>query len=626
LILNFTLILGIPFATSDTTNQPKYGGTLIVERTSDPNMVNPVLLSGTGVIYGQVFEGLISLDTDLTLRPELATSWTESEDGLSWTFTLRDNVTFHDGTPLTSADVKWSLEAAMEYNSATKSNLIMFDSIEAPDNYTVVIRLQFPYPLFPKLITREYVNVVPKHVYNTTDIETNEFNWKPIGSGPFKFKEWVDGDHITLERYENYWQEGKPYLDKIVMKIVPGSTAKMLALEVGEVDYLPGRVLTFSDISRLAALEHINHTINGYDRATIITCDVGFNMRHEILGIQEVRQAIAHAIDKQEWVDKVYYGWATPVDSLIPESCDWGYNPDAPKYEYNVAKANQMLDQAGFPLVDGTRFSFEIICSTVSDRGLASEIFVEQMEDVGIDVTFTSMKTSALKNIVGEDPEHPWDAYMMSKVVTNIDPLLTLRKFFHSDMIKLEYSTSMNIQGYNNSRVDELFDLAMPELNLTKRGEYTKELQDILNTELPIIPGVDKIYVGLFNNAFMGIPSGASCQVGLEGWDDVYWIQGSTYSEASATDLIAQAESEVERLGNEGYDVTEASASLAQAKNHFATGDWTSAYQSAEEALNLCSAMTTQRLLMYVGIIAVVIIVIVAVVFIWRRRRSPKGS
>ena len=199
------------------------GGTVVITTTPEPSTITNALSSAptTAEVATKIFDGLLEYDQDLNPKPSLAESWDVSEDGKTVTFKLREGVKWHDGEPLTSADVQFSLmEVVKLYHPRGKGNLGPVNSIDTPDDLTVVMHLDHPYvPLLRGLSSLESP-IVPKHIYAGTDFRNNAAVNKPIGTGPYKFVDWVKGSHIRLERNPDYWRDGKPYLDSLIFRFI----------------------------------------------------------------------------------------------------------------------------------------------------------------------------------------------------------------------------------------------------------------------------------------------------------------------------------------------------------------------------------------------------------------------
>jgi peptide/nickel transport system substrate-binding protein len=216
--------------------------TIVVAMTADPGAINSAITTSgnTHFVADQIFNGLVGLDDQLNPVPELAASWDIGAGGKVYTFKLQPNVKWHDGQPFTSADVKFSFEQALlKFHSRTKAGLEkVLESIDTPDDGTVVFSFKQPYgPLLQRLDVVE-APIIPKHIYEGKDLQKDPANLQPIGTGPFKFVEYVKGDHVTLERNPDYFRAGLPHLDKVIFRIIPDANTATLALEQGEVDYL----------------------------------------------------------------------------------------------------------------------------------------------------------------------------------------------------------------------------------------------------------------------------------------------------------------------------------------------------------------------------------------------------
>ncbi len=216
--------------------QPKYGGTLVMVHT-DPDLMNPVATPGWLQFQRMSFNGLIDYDAQGNIVPSVATSWEISEDGLTYTFQLRQDVKWHDGKALTAGDVQFTYEKILDPQIASRFNLNFqaVQDVQAPSPSTVVITLKQPDPVF---LAHLWAGIIPRHIWEKEDFAKSQYNVRPVGSGPWKLKEWVRGDHMIFEANPDYFQ-GRPYLDRIIVKVIPDATVAFAALEKGDVDYFP---------------------------------------------------------------------------------------------------------------------------------------------------------------------------------------------------------------------------------------------------------------------------------------------------------------------------------------------------------------------------------------------------
>jgi peptide/nickel transport system substrate-binding protein len=344
---------------------PKRGGTLTVIAQPEPVILTAALStsSPTGTFSSNVFDGLIEYDNDFHLKPGLAEKWDLSQDGKTLTLNLRHGVKWHDGQPFTSADVKWTLENVWKkYHPRNQALFANADRVDTPDDYTVIIRFSKPSLAVLSSLNSNGAQVLPKHLYEGTDILNNPYNNKPVGTGPFIFRKWVKGDYILLERNPDYWDKGKPYLDKVIYRVIPDGGARTAALENGEVQYASLSPVPARDAQRLAKLPTLRIQTAGYEwLSPWLFLDV--NVDRPILKDVRVREALYRSIDRDAYNRVVWYGFGKPAVSPVVSTLKEFFNPDVPKYPYDVKQANALLDAAGYKArPDGTRFKLTIDC------------------------------------------------------------------------------------------------------------------------------------------------------------------------------------------------------------------------------------------------------------------------
>ena len=298
--------------------EPVRGGTVVVAVASDPGGLNPAITTQGGVhlICGSIFSGLVAHDFELKPVPDLAERWEVSTDGRTYTFHLAPNAVFHDGAPVTSADVKFTFEQLLlKYHSRARASIgDNLRQIETPDPHTVIFNFDHPYAAFLQLVDVTNAPVLPKHLYDGADPLTNPHNTRPIGSGPFKFQEWLKGDHLTLVRNNRYFKSGKPYLDRIVYKVIPEAAMATIAFERGEVDYL----LNPSPLDPARLRNEADVILSDKGREGFATVETLIpNLTRAPLSDLRVRQEIAHAINKDYLVDKLLLGMGRPATGPV---------------------------------------------------------------------------------------------------------------------------------------------------------------------------------------------------------------------------------------------------------------------------------------------------------------------
>ncbi|MEP6719596.1 MAG: ABC transporter substrate-binding protein [bacterium] len=507
------------FSISSLGNEPVYGGSVVVAISSDPGGLNPAITTQGGVhqICGSIFSGLVAHDFELNPVPDLAERWDVSPDGRTYTFFLAPKAVFHDGVPVTADDVRFTFEQLLlKYHSRTRTSIgDNLRRIDTPDAHTVVFIFDKPYAAFLKLVDVTNAPVMPKHLYEGTDPLTNSHNTNPVGSGPFKLQEWLKGDHLTLVKNERYFKVGKPYLDRIVYKVMPTGALATIAFERGEVDYLLGA--SPLDITRLKKMPGVVVSDKGREGFATVETLIP-NMTRAPLSDLRVRRAIAHAIDKQFLVDKLLFGQGIVATGPVSHMLAWAYNPNVQKYEHDVALANQLLDEAGQrPGTDGIRFHLKFVHA--ASYAKVAEALRDQLREVGIAVDLQLMEFAAAVDAVYIKKDFDLG---FASFENGPDPDIGVKRTVVSSNIgPIPFS---NGAGYRNPRVDELFATAASELDKDKRASLYFGVQDMLVKDLP--------YFWLYEPN-----SGAAYRVGLQGmyvWSaksNVYFAQDAWWAD-----------------------------------------------------------------------------------------------
>lgn len=489
------LVLGAGQVLAD---EPVQGGTFNVILEPEPSTLSGAFTSSdpTSVVSSKIHDGLLTYDPEFNLKPQLASSWDVSADGKTITFHLREGVKWHDGVEFTSADVAFSLMLMKEVHPRGRGHFAEINSIETPDPYTAVLKLNNPAPYMMWAFVSSESPMVPKHLYETGEHQTNPNNVAPIGTGPFKFVEWVKGSHITLERNPDYWDAPRPYLDKVVFHIIPDSAARAVALETGEVDMGYSNPVPLSDIDRLLALPHLNSSTLT-NRYTAVNAWIEFNLENEYFKHLEVRQAIAHAIDREFIRDNVWFGHAAVSTGPIHVDLAPYYTADVPTYEYDLDKANSLLDEAGFPRgSDGVRFSVTHDYMPFGDPLKVTAEYIKQaLKAVGIAVTIRSQDYPTYARRVYELRDFDFTNVVMNNTP---DPSSGVQRIFWSKNFKPGVPWS-NGSGYSNPEMDHLLESAAIEVDPEKRVEIWHDMQRLAQEDIPDVPLVSLKSVTIFN-------------------------------------------------------------------------------------------------------------------------------
>jgi peptide/nickel transport system substrate-binding protein len=324
------------------------GGTITIAASSTPQSLLSQVDTGANVfgLATKYLETLVKVDEKGEFKPVLATAWEMSTDGKTWTFVLRSGVKWHDGKQFAAADVKWNVENVWRKVWAVQA-IEVVASVEALED-RVVIRLSKP--ISPDVFLAFFAtraHILAPHGFVDTTLTTSAQNQMPIGTGPFKVTEHVRRQHVIMDRNPDYWDAGRPYLDRIVWRFIDDQNTRTAAFYAGEIDLVPMSALPLTEIEAARSNPKFAVSSKGYEQHLWYTGLV-FNILNPTLQNPSVRHAIAHAIDKRKIVDLAFLGSARPMDGALPEGARY-FARDLPRYEFDPAKANRLLDQAGFP-------------------------------------------------------------------------------------------------------------------------------------------------------------------------------------------------------------------------------------------------------------------------------------
>lgn len=462
---------------------PTPGGTAIVVLGSDPEHLNTGISTGypIGAVGASLYSALLYLDADGVPHGELAESWTVSADDLTYTFRLRA-ANFHDGTPVTSADVVYSMTDVLAPNHGRfQTAFRVIESITAPDPATVVIRLQRPYAPLIGLLSVFDAPILPKHVYEGTDPLTNPANQAPIGSGPFRFVEWVRGERVVLERFDGYFLE-PALLDRLIYRIVPQDVARSVALEVGEADLLWGFYMPTADLDRLAA----NPNLAVWKGLTIPSLYFVFmNNENPALADVRVRQAIMHAVDREQIVEQAQGGLGAVAAGPFGAGFSYAYDENADfrtLYPFDPARARALLADAGV-----TNLTLDFVYD--SARGsfaAAAEIMRDNLRQVGITLNVQPVERSVMvERVYGRQ----YDLSMQS-FTSSGDPAIGYHRIYLTAPAGTNF---VNATGYANADVDFLLNEAAGLADRGARAALYAQALAILARDVPTMVLFDEL-------------------------------------------------------------------------------------------------------------------------------------
>ena len=451
---------------------PVTGGTVVAG--IDPGQLstfNTQLTSVTSsLVVADVWaDGLMTYDRDGNRIPRLAESWEVSSNGLTYTFKIRSGVKWSDGQPFSAEDVVFTLMNFGKYNTYLTKLMPLIAEAGAPDATTFVLKLKQPMTATLDLFDKEVFPLLPKHVYERTDLLTNPANRAPVGLGPFKFVSWETGRAITFTRNPNYWEKGKPHIDSVVFALIPDPQQRRNALARGEIDWMwvePAQVPAAEAAAKGGGFRVIEIKTNAPERAV-----VDFNMRREPMMNLKVRQALFQAIDRDRVVQDVYQGMANKEVNAIPAQFRSLHDPsiDYNKiYPYDPKKAGALLDAAGYPLKNGQRFSIELTYPAVAPFEWVARVVQSEWTAIGVGVKMAGLDGQIWTDKVYK--RHDFDASIIS-LTARTNPVLGIDRSYLCNQGSVPYA---NPTGYCNAELDKLIAQAAATPLDQQQAVYSK--------------------------------------------------------------------------------------------------------------------------------------------------------
>lgn len=530
-----------PAAPTVDPNAPVKGGTVVVGTPQEPTTLSPLLASATidDTISSFIVEGLVGIDANGDYFPVLAEELpTISDDGLVLTYKIKKGLKFSNGDPVTCADVQFTYDAILsDLSGASTSGYKDIESIECPDDYTVVVTFAEVYAPYLRLFSY----LVPRAAGDLATLDTWEYNRAPIGTGPWMVKEWVAGDHITLVPNPNYREEGKPYLDSVIVKILPSREVGMQLLGTGEITTLWD--LTEADFPTLENMEGVawagayygsgeNELLvfNFADPKVDAPADPA-QAPHPILYDLRVRQAIQYAIDKQTIVDALLYGNVRVGSTVLPTG---PFACPQPVSEYNVEKAKELLEEAGWTDTngdgirekDGVKMSLKITSTTGNQlREQTEQVLVDMFKEVGIELIIDNVPSDVL--FAGWDSDgmrkHGRFDILLYTTGPGIDPDSHLFSNYHSARIPTAENNGAgnNFSRYINADVDRWIDDAAVNPDMDARHEAYCKVAAQINKDLPRVYLYERLMINGYRTNlqnFVVSPGFADFTINSQNW------------------------------------------------------------------------------------------------------------
>lgn len=481
---SFVGLTVIACATPTPTPEPKGGGgEFRVVLAAEPLTLNPNLRADDAAfnICQNLYNKLVTLDADYRVIPDLATRWEISSDGLTYTFQLAPNVKWHDGAPFTSADVQWTLETITRAKGFASQVTQRIRAIETPNATTVIIRLNEPYAPLLSSLAWYGTFILPKHIFENSDWTKNPASEKPIGTGPFKFVEWVKGDHITAVANTEYFKRG-PFLDRVTWRFQKPNALGYETVIKGEADYsqaAPPR-------ERVAELQQ-TPGVQVKTFASINRYYLGINVRRKPLDDLRVRQAINAALDRTAILQRAFAGLGTPGVTMYTPGIPWAYNPNAQAPAYDRAHAEKLLDAADAPRgADGIRLKLTLVTVNVSPFKETAQIAQEQLRAVGIESNLVLLTSAEMDARVYQQKDFDLVVHDGS---FGPDPENLGTRFGST--------SAFAFTGYASAEFDAAIAEGARQAHVTERAQAYFRAQEILARDLPLAPLVEPAFIVL---------------------------------------------------------------------------------------------------------------------------------
>ncbi len=461
---------------------PAYGDIVVRGDIGDASNLIPILASDSAShgIAGMIYNGLVKYDKNMNIVGDLAESWDISANGLVMTFKLRKGVRWHDGKPFTAADVLYTYRVTIDPKTPTAygGDFLKVKKAEALDDHT--FRVTYDKPFAPALISWGAA-ILPRHLLTGKDITQSPLSRHPVGTGPYKFKEWVAGQKIVLVANEDYF-EGRPYIDGRITRIIPDTATMFLELRARNIDMMG---LTPLQYTRQTDSKLFERNFNKHRYLAFAYTYLGYNLKNPLFADKRVRQAVSYAINKEEIVSGVLLGLGQPATGPFKPGT-WPHNDRVKTYSYDPAKARSLLAEAGWTDSDrdgvldrnGKPFAFEILTNQGNEtRQKCAEIIQRQLADVGIRVKIRIVEWSAF--VTDFVNKRRFEAVILG---WTIPPDPDAYDVWHSSKTAPQ---ELNFVSYSNPEADEMLEAGRSTFDQAERKKYYDRFQDILAEDQP---------------------------------------------------------------------------------------------------------------------------------------------
>lgn len=447
------------------------GGTVTYAAGADPDNLDPANAESnpSEAVNRMMYENIAKFDPKLKIVPGLATKWEQSKDGLTWTFYLRKGVKFHDGTPFNGEAVKVFFERMIGPEKPSRAGLYVpfVNSVEIVDDYTVKINLKTPFAFFLNNLAHSASGIISPTALKTYG---KDISRRAVGTGPFKFVEWVHGDHLTMVRNDDYWG-GKAYLDKIVVKTVKEDSARVMMLQSGDAQLIVR--IPSEDIPRLEKDPNIKLD----STETLRVLYIGINCSKKPFTDVRVRQALNYAVDKEAIVKSLYQGRALVSAGIVPPLATGFFSVKG--YPYDPEKAKKLLAEAGYP--KGFKAKLWSPQGRYPKDFEMAQAVQMQLKKVGIDCTLDTMEWAAYLAATRKPPEeNESELFLLGWAPSTAEARWILYPLYTTEQWVPQGN---NRSFYSNKEFDDLVNKFTRATSKTEMDKYLKAAQELLVKE-----------------------------------------------------------------------------------------------------------------------------------------------
>ncbi|MGG4606219.1 peptide ABC transporter substrate-binding protein [Paenalcaligenes sp. Me131] len=478
-------------------------GQVVMGLSQEPTILHPLISSieADHGVWWNLYDPLWAPDEKGNFVPRLAVEVPTvenggiSEDGLTWRVKLRDDVVWHDGEPFTAADVKYTLDLINQegFNTRTRQGHELIEKVEIINDHEIMWTMKELYAPYISQLSSTFM--VPKHVLEKdADPNASSLSQKPIGTGPFKFDSRVPGDRVVLVANEQYYGDG-PYLERLEFKYIPDMNGLYTQFRTGQVDAVGIQGIPHNFYDEIKDVPELDVRV-----VPIASIEgIAINHEHPILSEKAVRQALFHAINRDAIVELIYYGLPETTESFLPKT-SWAYADDLPAQEYDLEKAAQLLDDAGWTMgadgireKDGKKLSFIVATTSGNElRAQTQQLIQQDWKNIGVELKINNMPAAVMWG------DHWFKSQFESVLVsvnymTGNDPDANYR--FNSRAIPAQGGSGSNVGQYKNPEADALLEKGRKTMDLEGRKKIYHDLQHVLREDLAILPLYQTVHV-----------------------------------------------------------------------------------------------------------------------------------